>query len=228
MATTAISDDQAKKLGKEFSRQHPSMVLAMAKASVRDLEPGFAITSARVKAVRNMGCEIMVTSCRGDMCHMNSGFFKFPTGPLNDDEDFYRRIPQLRKHVCGPDPLWLIKKPVAFLILVTCIALAYGTIVLGIEGMEELFAQAPRLESGISSIFGSTKIFGYFVMGSFWFSIVAHGIEGSMGFYYSQKTLQLDSTTSGLWGFLIFLVGYPIFNELQPLLAVHDERLKSH
>jgi hypothetical protein len=49
-----------------------------------------------------------------------------------------------------------------------------------------------------------------------------------MGFYYSQKTLQLDSTTSGLWGFLIFLVGYPIFNELQPLLAVHDERLKSH
>ena len=37
-ATTAISDDQAKKLGKEFSQQHPSMVYAMAKKSVNTEE----------------------------------------------------------------------------------------------------------------------------------------------------------------------------------------------
>ncbi|KAL3915827.1 MAG: hypothetical protein SGILL_005461 [Bacillariaceae sp.] len=227
MSTTAISDDQAKKLGKEFSRQHPSMVLAMAKKSVTDLEPGFQISGARVKAVRNMGCEIVVTSCRGDMCHMNNCFYKFPNGPVKDDKAFFAYLPQLRNKVCGPDPLWLIKKPLAFLILVTCSALAYGTIVLGNEGMEELLAQAPRLENGISSVFGSTKTFGYFVMGSFWFSVVAHGIEASMGFHYSQKTLQLDTSTSAMWSVLTFLVGYPIFSELQELLAVHDDK-KSH
>ncbi|KAL3921217.1 MAG: hypothetical protein SGARI_006735 [Bacillariaceae sp.] len=191
------------------------------------MEPGFGITSSRVKAVRNTGCEIMVTSCRGDMCHMNTGFYKID---IKDEKDFLQtRIPQLRQQVCSPDPLWLIKKPVALLILVTIAALAYVTLFLGTDAMEDLLAhQAPRLDQGISSIFGSTKIFGYFVVGSFWFSVVAHGIEACMGVYYSQKTLQLDTTASLSWGVLIFLVGYPVFNELQELLAVHSESLKSH
>ncbi|KAG7338813.1 hypothetical protein IV203_026271 [Nitzschia inconspicua] len=225
MTTYVISDDEAKKLGKEFSKTHPSTVMGMAKACA-EVKPGFKITSARIKAVRNQGCEVFVTACRGDLCEMNNSFYKIQP-PLQNASDFERRFTVLHANVCGAKPHWLITKPVAFLICVTCSALGYGTY-LGVDGMVEAFSQAPRLESGISALFGSTKIFGYCVIGSFVFSVVAHGIEASIAVYYCRTTLKLDMGSSLLWGFLIFLVGFPIFTELQDLLAVHSENLKSH
>jgi hypothetical protein len=223
-----INDDEAKQLAKDFSKQYPSTVLGMAKACV-DVKPGFQITSARVKAVRNLGCEIYVTTCRGDLCEMNNGFYKLDP-PLANATDFTKRIPVLHAKACGPKPHWLITKPVAFLIWVTCSALAYGTF-LGVEGMAEALSQAPRLEAGVSTVFRTPQIFAYCVIGSFVFSVVAHGIEASLAMHYARTTLKLDWGSTVLWGFLIFLVGFPIFTELQDFLSVHQQQsdnLKSH
>lgn len=226
--TTTISDDEAKNLGKDFSKRYPSTVLGMAKACV-DLKPGFGITSARIKAVRNQGCEIFVTTCRGDVCEMNNSFYRIQP-PLQNTADFERRIPVLHAKACGAKPQWLITKPVALLIWVTCSTLGYGTY-LGVDGMVEALSEAPRLEAGIQTVFPSTTFFAYCVIGSFLFSVVAHGIEASMAMYYCRKTLQLNMASSALWGFLIFLVGFPIFTELQDLLAVQNgggDNLKLH
>jgi hypothetical protein len=223
---TTISDDEAKKLAKEFSQQYPSTVLGIAKACCVDLRPGFKITSARIKAVRNQGCDIFVTTCRGDLCEMNTYFYKFQH-PLKNSDSLEQLIPVLHAQVCGAKPHWLITKPVAVLIWGTCSALAYGSY-LGVDGMTDALSRAPRLESGVSAVFGSTKVFGHCVIGSFIFSVVAHGIEASMAVFYCRKSLKLDLGSSALWGFLIFLVGFPIFTELQDLLVVQSGGFKSH
>jgi hypothetical protein len=222
---TTITDDQAKKLAKDFSHKYPSTVLGMAKACA-DVKPGFKITSARIKAIRNLGCDVLVTTCRGDLCEMNISFYTFQP-PLKSSADLEQFIPLLHAQVCGAQPHWLITKPVAAMIWMTCSALAYGTY-LGVDGMVGALSQAPRLESGVSAVFGSTKIFGYCVIGSFIFSVIAHGVEASLAVFYCRKSLKLDLRSSALWGFFIFLVGFPIFTELQDLLAVQSSDFKSH
>mmetsp|Transcript_21095 Transcript_21095/g.33953 ORF Transcript_21095/g.33953 Transcript_21095/m.33953 type:complete len:228 (-) Transcript_21095:154-837(-) len=221
-----ISDDDAKKLGKELTKQHPATVFGMAKCSVK-LKSGFKITSTKIKAVRNNGCEVFATTCRGDICEMNNAFYEFHP-PLRTADDLPIRLPAIHNQVCSPSPLWLITNPLAFLILLACSALAYG-VYIGNDGMADaLSLYAPRLEGGISHVFGSTQVFGYFVFAAFWFSVIAHGIEASISVYYCRTALKLAFGPTCLWGILIFIVGYPIFSELQELLATLNDSHKSH
>ncbi len=224
MAAT-ISDEESKQLGKELSNQHPSTVIGMAKTCT-EIKPGFKITSARIKAVRNTGCDIYVSTCRGDMCEITNSFFKFQS-PVTNADDFRRSIPQLHSQVCAPHTTWLITKPIAFLIWVTCSVLAYGSY-LGNDGIVVALSSAPRLESGISAVFGNTTTFAYLVFGSFCFAVIAHAVEASIAIYYCWTVLNLGIPSTALWGLLIFLVGFPIFRELEELLVVHNNAKKSH
>jgi hypothetical protein len=142
------------------------------------------------------------------------------------DEWTDRRIQEIHQKVCSPNPLWLITDPFALIILVTFIALTYGAY-LGADGIEEAFSHAPRLESGISKVFHSTKIFGYCVMASFWFCNLAHGLEACIAVYYCQTSLKLGFVPTCQWGVLIFLVGFPIFSKVQELLIFQKENAKS-
>ena len=220
-----ISDDDAKKLGKELTNQHPLAVFGMAKSTIK-IDSGFEISSVAVTAVRNDGCEIRVASCRGDLCEMKKSFYKFHP-PLKSADELNDRITSdVRNHVCSPNPLWLITDPLALLILVFCGLLAYGTYI-GVDDMTNAFVQAPRLERTISAIFGTPRTFSYLVCGAFWFSIVAHGFEASIAVYYSMTSLKLGVVPASLWGIMIFLVGYPIFSRLQELLSIQHGHAKS-
>mmetsp|Transcript_18921 Transcript_18921/g.42964 ORF Transcript_18921/g.42964 Transcript_18921/m.42964 type:complete len:228 (+) Transcript_18921:46-729(+) len=225
-----ITEDDAKRLGKELTKQHPLVVFGMAKKSAsKTIGSGFQISSTTVTAVRKNGCELRVTSCRGDQCDMKTPFFAFKA-PLSlqsaDDVLNDRVISDLRNDVCGPDPLWLVTDPLALLILVVCGLLGYGTYI-GVDNTTDAIAQAPRLEGTISAIFGTPRIFSYLVCGSFWFSIIAHAFEATIAVYYSLKSLKLGFYSTGLWGIMIFLVGYPIFGRLQELLTIEQSHAKS-
>ena len=86
---------------------------------------------------------------------------------------------------------------------------------MGLDGMTEGIAQAPRLEAGISVIFGSARTFGYWVIASYLFSIVAHGIDAGIAFQLCSQVLELDTLPTFTWTMLVFSVGYPIFSRLQ-------------
>jgi hypothetical protein len=74
---------------------------------------------------------------------------------------------------------------------------------------------------GIGNVFGMTQIFAYCLFASFWFAVIPHGFEAAIAVYYCLTTLRPhDIGPTFLWGFLIFLVGYPIFNEMQDLLGI--------
>ena len=219
-----ISDDEAKKLAKELTNEHMLAVYCMAKSTTK-IDSGFGISSVAVTAVKNDGCEIRVTLCSGDLCNMTRSFYKFHP-PLQSADELNKRMSDLHDELCSPNPSWLITNPLALLILVFCSILAYGTY-LDVDGITDAFIQAPQLEKTINALFGTTRNFGYFVSGSFWFAIVAHTFEAIIAVYYSLTSLKVGVVPASLWGIMIFLVGYPIFKELKELLSIAHNHTKS-
>lgn len=222
----AIESDISRQLGKNLTERYPATVYAMAKACHK-LPSGSKITSAKVKAVTNSKCEISLVTCSGELCEMHSSAYELHP-PLVSVDDFKRRIPSLHNKLCAPRFHWLVTNPLAFLILIVCSGLGYGTLVLGIDGMVEALARAPtNLEEGVATIFGSTRIFAQLVFASWYFSVLAHGIEAALAVRHCHNILQLEAGPTSAWAILIFCVGYPIFSQLQELVRVQQERFKS-
>ena len=220
-----ISDDEAKKLGKELSSQNPLAVYGMASKSTT-LGAGFAISSAAVTAVRTDGCELRVTLCRGDLCEMKRPFYKFQT-PLKTSQDLSDRIAsQVLPNVCAPNPLWLVTDPAALLVLIICGACFYGLYV-GVDAVEDALVAAPNLEKTIGMVFGSSRNFGNAAVAGAWFAIVAHVLEASVVLYWCVKSLQLGAATSLHWAFLASLVGYPVLSRLKLLVEIEQGHDKS-
>ncbi len=222
-----ISEETAKKLGKELTSQHPLAVHGMAVSSTK-ISGGFHVTSSTVTAVKSDGCQLRVTLCKGDLCEMKQSFYKFRTplaeGSSSALEDIIRS--EVLPDVCAPNPLWLIKDPMALKILAVCSLLAFGTYT-GIDGITDALLKAPKLENTIGSFFGSSQNFAYAVVIAFWFSIVAHGIEASLVVYYAMTVLNMGIVSTSIWAILVFSVGYPIFNRFQTLVAIERGNNKS-
>eukprot|EP00536_Pseudo-nitzschia_multiseries_P000638 jgi/Psemu1/294118/fgenesh1_pm.8_\ len=220
-----IDDKQGKKLAIELTNEHPLVVFGMAK-SVFKLNFGSEITSLAVTNVKEDGCEIRVTLCRGDLCEVKESFYKF-NQPLKSLAELHGRVLiDVHSRVCTPNPFWLVTDPLSLLILVVCSLLAYGTYV-GVDDMTDALLQTTRLESTISAVFGTSRTFSYFVCGSFWFSVVAHAFEAAIALHHALISLKLGVAKAGLWGLMIFLVGYPMFSRLQKLVSVQQNHAKS-
>ena len=211
------------KLGKDLIENYPATVYGMA-ISKSPSNPSYKVTSLRVKSVTKKGLDISLVTCKGDFCEMKSAFYEFRPA-LQSASDLAKgshRLERIHNQVLSPKLYWLFTDPLAFLILVTCSSLAYGSLVMGIDGMVDSISKAERLESGIASIFGSTRNFSLAVMGSFWFSVIAHGIEACMAIRYCVLSLKLGMVPTIKWAFLVFCVGYPIFSKIQALIAVQE------
>jgi hypothetical protein len=149
--------------------------------------------------------------------------------PLQSADELPNCMFSIQCNVCTTNPLWLVTNPLALIVLlVVCSAITYE-VYLGVNGIVDALAGAPILEAGIGNVFGMTQIFAYCVFASFWFAVIPHGFEAAIAVHYCLTTLRLDIGPTFLWGFLIFLDGYPIFNELQDLLAIQKSYdLKLH
>lgn len=218
-----ITDDESKQLGKDMSDQHPLAVYGMAKTFAPS---GYKITSATVTAVRSDGCQLRVAFCQGDLCKMETPLYKFQT-PLSSANGLQDKIQnEILPHVCAPNPLWLLTDPLALLILIVCGLLGFGTHI-GVEDMTEALQGAPKLDSTLSMIFGSSRSFAHAVVASFWFAIVAHVFEACLVLYYASKWLSLSTVSKGTWAFMVFLVGYPIFTRFHGMVVIAQGHAKS-
>ena len=220
-----ISSETSKNLSFDLTNDHPATVFGMVK-SVAKIPMGGKITSCRVKAVKNEGCDLSYAICRGELCELQQSFYRFES-PLESGDDLAKRIPTIHRDVCSAKVHWLVTNPFALMIFVTCLSLGYGTLFLGIDGMVDAFAEAPRLESGISTIFGSTKTFATCAVGAWWFSVIAHGIESVMVTRQCLQVLHLDAGTTITWTILVFFVGFPIFSQLEGIVKAQEESSKA-
>jgi hypothetical protein len=132
----------------------------------------------------------------------------------------------IHQDVCRPDATWLVTDPFAASILVICAAITYGVWIGTDEMASRLSEDAPRLEHGIRTIFGSVTNFGHAVHASFWFAWLAHLFEAGIGVLYC-RTLNLQTSSTLMWAFMIFLVGFPILKELQALVKAQEPAAKS-
>ncbi|CAJ1940020.1 unnamed protein product [Cylindrotheca closterium] len=217
---TGNSEAYAKQLAKDITEKYPATVFGMAKGL--KYPASSKVTALRVKSITHDECKISLVTCSGEICEMNDEVYKF-NPPLQSITEMSTRMPQIRDAVLTPNPLWLLTDPLALVILLTCASLGYGTLLLGTDGIIDGLANVPRLEGGISAIFGSTGTFANLVVGSFWFSIVAHGIEASIALRHSLKSLQLGSVPTVMWSSMVFLVGYPMFSRFQKIVTVQEE-----
>ena len=220
--TTMAGTDEAdsKQLAKHITEKFPATVYGMAKGLKYPATS--KVTALRIKSITEQECKIALVTCSGELCEMNDEVYQF-NPPLQSITEIERRMPQIRDEVLMPNPLWLVTDPLALVILLTCGALGFGTLALGTDGIIDGLAKAPRLEGGVSAIFGSTGTFANLVVGAFWFSIVAHGIEASMALRHSFKSLQLGTVPTIMWSSMVFLVGYPIFSRFQKIVTVQGE-----
>ena len=198
--------------------KHAATLYGIAKAT-KKIPSGWKLTTAKVKLVTNESIELMVMTCRGDLCEMHNASYPFRP-PLKNLSELSKRIDSIKSRVCAPRWYWLVTKPVAFVVLISCIMLGYGSWVLEVDGMVDLFAQAPRLEAGIGTIFGSTTIFAYIVLASWYFAIFAHSAEAFWTLYHSNYILKLGDLASYQWFFMVLLVGFPVTSEFILMLRV--------
>jgi len=222
-----ISNDEAKQLGLELTEKHKATVLGIAKQCIKLPSGGFHITSTKAKAVRSNGIEVSLTCCRGDLCEMKNGFYPL-VPPLSSAEEWTttsKRITMIHQDVCSPNITWLITDPAAAVLLVVCGAITYGAWI-GTDEIAVLLQQAPRLDQGIETIFGSVTNFGHAVYASFWFAFLAHLFEAGVAMLYC-RTLNLQTSSMVLWMFMVFLVGFPVLKELQALVKAQEPSAES-
>ncbi len=212
-----MSIDAGNRLATEMTEKYPVMVYAMTK-NAGDIPVGSKISSCRVISVKSSECEISYVTCRGDACSMpKRAIYKF-NPPLQDKVYMLR----LQSQICAPKLHWLFTKPLAFVILITCTLLTIATMGLGVARMTELLNKAPRLENQVAQIFGSAHNFAVVVLAAWCFAVVAHSIESAMAYRHCERTFQFSNQHSSYWALLVFLVGWPIFDELRELVEAKE------
>jgi hypothetical protein len=220
-----INADTGRQLAKDLNANHPLTVYGMASTS-KKLSSGAHVTTAKAKAVTNKGCNISLVTCRGDLCEMHNCLYEFRP-PLKSAKELPQRLPAIYNQVCAPRISWLVTKPLALGILIVCGLLGYGTEILGTEGMLALLEQAPRLEHGVATVFGTPQTCCSMVMGSWYVSVIAHLGEALWAAYHCVNTLKMDTTATLQWFLVIWAVGYPIFIEFRSLIKSHEDNSKS-
>ena len=219
-----ISEEESKRLGELATAKHPVAIRELVKNSMK-IPAGYKITSAAVTAVRAEACDLRVTLCQGDLCIMQKPSYRF-SPPLQGDNleaSLDDRMYQFRTEACEPYLSWLVTKPWALLVVVLVSGLTFGMHIDIVDALEK----APRLEATIVKIFGSTFVFKTLVAASFWFTVVAHGLEAFLALHYCLTTFELGGGPTAKWCFMTLLVGYPISSKLFALEAIERERKKS-
>jgi len=213
-----VSPETSKRVCQHMNEDHAVSVFAMAKAA-KNLPRDVVVTEAHMKKVTLHGCQIRALSCHGDMCTSNEVEYPFDP-PLKSSAELRPRLVAIHRKVCGPKAIWLINKPLALTILVTCASLGYGSVFMSHKELTGTIEDKKELNNFLSLIFGSAQNFATMVSFSFYFSVIAHALEGLYAAFYSRKALKLPWTTALQWFALVLLVGYPIMSEFQQMMKV--------
>jgi Protein of unknown function (DUF2470)/Domain of unknown function (DUF4499) len=210
--STTVSGDEistvvSQRICQHMNDDHAVTVFGMAQTRLFLVSPcingdgrGTKITSAKMTKVTNDGCEIKVVKCHGDLCEMETVVYPFAKRCTTSAE-IKQELIVIHSHVLQPNFLWLILKPRCVAIIALDVLLFLGTFLL-------------HMRNGM-------------VEGLFWFLVVAHLVEGSVGVYYCRRILKVNWKTTKQWLVCILPVGLPVMRELKELCAMAGKQSSS-
>lgn len=221
---TKMSPEAATELCKQMNEKYPVMVYAMAKKA-GSIPTGHKVTSSKVKSVTNTECTLSYVTCRGDACSMpQTAIYRFQP-PLQSDKI---KMLQLQSKICSPNFLWLFTKPKALVTWIFCALLSIATMGLGVEKMTELIDRMPAVDQTIRAIFGVPHTFALFVLCLWCFCVVAHFVECAIAYRRCEMRLRFSNEVSSMWGLMVFIAGWPIYQELQEYVEIKEQHKKTN
>jgi len=222
-----VTPADSQRICQHMNEDHAVTVYAMARRAFADTLNGengnrWKLSSdTKLKSVSLQGCTLQGTACSGDLCQRLQAELPFAPPALESKADLRPRLVALHHELMTPQTSWLVTKPAARGIWPTILAMGYGTLVLGIDGMTDLWDHKMSfMGTKIAQTLGSTERLSYVICILFWFSVVAHGLEAVYGWYHCRTTLRLGLKQQLHWALLLAAVGGPVLLELNPLITV--------
>lgn len=216
-AAVEISTETSARICKHMNEDHAVSVYGMVRHCVA-LPTGWKLTGAKMKKVTAEGCHLQAVMCNGDLCEMKQVVFPF-VPPLAAAAQVKPRLVAIHHQALSPQWQWLFTKPLA-LILVTIWGLfAYGTIVLEREGMTVYLDHIGL----IKQLYPETEQIAVAIQFVFYLTTVAHIFEASYAAYISKTCLKLNWNATVQWNIMVFIVGFPILNEIIALQKVQQQ-----
>ena len=225
MTTTekGITPEASKRICAHMNNDHAATVHALVLASIhaRARRGGSKVQNCRMKSVSLSDYTLSYVLCEGDACSMQKAVVPFRPGPLASADQVRPALIAEHHRALQPDASWLVTDPLMRMLFGACLLLGAGTAL----GQSELAARvderAPSwASSAVAAAFGSSERFAAVVVGAFWFSVAAHGIEALYTAYLCRTILKMDAGTTAKWFVLNVCTGFPIMNKITELVAV--------
>ena len=236
-----VSSETNERICNHMNNDHAVSIYAMAKQQLMiNTNPSNGssssskhITEAKLTNVTLDGCTIKVITCSGDFCQQHKILYPFVPPKLTSSNELRSKMVQIHHNVTRPHPLLIIKhQPIAIVILFGIGMLLYGTIL-------QYQGESPQDDdSSILNMILYSKICPIV----FWLTVLAHCYEMLHTLYYSRfaNTVATVATTSGdgggeskkpflswkntiLWCIVVFIGGFPFWNEFNDLLKYYKE-----
>jgi len=198
---------------------HYITVYAMARNALDDLlSTGWKLTDVKMKKVTSVGCHLQAVTCSGDLCEMKSLVYPFAP-PLANASQVKPRLVSIHHDVLSPQWKWLWTKPFASLFVLVFPLLAYGTLVMGDDGLTEALEKTNFIEQSNGIVI--------LLRWGFYVTFVAHIVEASVVAHTCRTVFKLNWKGVVQWIIMVFLSGYPILREAMALQKIHRQHLKT-
>lgn len=221
MATTKteISPEASTRICTHMNDDHAATLHAMVLSNLSNREAAHCkIQNPKMTSVSMKEYSISYVLCDGDACAMKELAVPFHP-PLNSSAEVRPRLVQDHHRALTPKFSWLITDPLMRTLFGACILLGVGT-VLGQEELAKRVDGTPWATAVVTAVFGTSARFAHLVVGSWYFSLVAHTMEACYTAYLCKRVLKMKTGTIVKWFVLNVCVGFPIMNKVRELVAV--------
>ena len=179
------------------------------------------VQNATMKSVTLSEYIIKYVLCDGDACMQNELVIPFDP-PLQSVKAVRAHLIEHHHRALQPKVSWLLTDPVMRTLFGTCILLGVGTL-MGQEELVNKIDSTSWANSIVTTIFGTSTLFAKLVIGSFYFSLLAHTMEACYTSYLCKTVLKMKSWTICKWFMLNVCCGFPIMNKIKGYVEVDNE-----
>ena len=201
-----------------MNEDHAATIHAMVLSSLSGPDARCKVQNAKMKSVSMSGYTLSYVLCDGDACSMKRASVMF-NPPLTSADEVRPRLIEEHHRALSPKFSWLITDSMMRVLFGGCLLLGVGT-VLGKDELASRIDDAPWVAGIVGSIFGSSALFAKLVVGSFYFSLAAHGLEAVYVAYLCKTTLKVKVGTTLQWFLLNLCTGFPVMNKIRELVGV--------
>ena len=217
-AAEGVAPEVSKRVCSHMNNDHAATVHALVTATLSGPDARCKVQNCRMKSVSLTEYTLSYVLCDGDACSMKK--VAVPFKPSLASADMVRPALIAEHHrSMQPNCSWLLTDPITRMLFGACILLGVGT-ALGQAELASRIDNTPWASSIVTTVFGSSEVFAKVVIGSWYFSLVAHGLEAVYTAKLCKTKLKMDAMTTFKWFSLNVCTGFPIMNKVKELVAV--------